>query len=316
MVKYLILFLFIVALFLILKSQGNLSVSQIEQLLGYGEDLEENYWFHDEAIASSVADYKSKTAFRLIKEFSNKFGSKKIEISRKYGIVYEIEKPYFYLKKPMKIIIILLFPFLVLGQNLEVEGKAKITQMDPATADALAVMKETDGTLSVASMSSSSTYKVGDRAQGGVIYWMSSDGNMGKVVFPFVINGDDWSNITTTEIGVKAQSPTNGALNTFAIVKQAGHAKSLANNCSALQYGGFNDWYMPAIDELEELYLNKTDVESGLEILNGDLLTSLLSSTESSSTKVFGIVSTGTIHPNWGKEIAYSTRAVRTFFTK
>jgi len=228
------------------------------------------------------------------------------------------------MKTTLALLSIQLFIFnTILSQNLEVEGSAKITQMDPATSNAQAVMQEMDGTLTVASMSSSPTYAVGDIAQGGIIFWLSSDGSMGKVLYPFEIYQEQWSNIYDIEIGVKAQSSTNGALNTHSIINQSGHITSMAKMCRDLQYGGYSDWYMPAIDELVEIFESNSLIKPSLKSLNGDLLsgttTVISSSTEFSRTDVkrIQILNSGTtisIGQHLKIASAFPTRAIRTFF--
>ena len=151
------------------------------------------------------------------------------------------------------------------AQVVELEGKAKITQMDPATGSASNVMREPDGTLS---LEISSTYAVGDFAHGGVVFWVNATGEHGKVVSIYDIGAVPWSNITATEIGASSQSNINGAGNTVAIMQQSGHERSAARHCADLAYRGYDDWYLPAINELQEIYNNKTTINT-VSVANG-----------------------------------------------
>ena len=56
-----------------------------------------------------------------------------------------------------------------------------------------------------------------------------------------------------TAIGEGAQTDTNGSANTAAIVSGCSGA-SAARLCSDLSFGGYDDWYLPAIDQLSTMY--------------------------------------------------------------
>lgn len=146
----------------------------------------------------------------------------------------------------------------IVAQNLEVEGKAKISVMDLATASAKQVAREPDGTLSI--MKASATYAIGDFVQGGVVFWVSLSGEHCKVVSIYDVSPISWSNVSSGLIGSSAQSEINGAGNTVAIMMQSGNTNSAAQHCADLAYGGYDDWYLPSIDELIQVYLNKDEI--------------------------------------------------------
>jgi len=89
-------------------------------------------------------------------------------------------------------------------------------------------------------------------------------------------NGEVWSNIIGTET---AQSNVDGQSNTAEIISQPGHttsAAALCNDYTNINYGTgiFTDWYLPAIDQLSELYYNKYSVNLALE-KDGNALTTV-----------------------------------------
>jgi hypothetical protein len=168
---------------------------------------------------------------------------------------------------------VMLIPDAVMAQHLVIAGKAKITVMDTATASAQTVAREPDGTLSLMT-SGTTTYAKGDFAQGGVVFWVSPSGEHGKVVSIYDVGVVPWSNIST-EIRASAQSNINGAGNTVAIMMQSGHTSSAARHCADLEYGGYDDWYLPSIIELDDVYANRgaidtTALANGGEVFVGD----------------------------------------------
>jgi hypothetical protein len=52
-------------------------------------------------------------------------------------------------------------------------------------------------------------------------------------------------------------------------VGQAGHTNSAAALCLNSTNGGYTDWYLPAIDELERLYTNRLEVNATLRGISG-----------------------------------------------
>lgn len=70
---------------------------------------------------------------------------------------------------------------------------------------------------------------------------------------------------------VGAQSGWNGLCNTYAILDQNTYGASAALNCVNHNGGGYSDWYLPSIDELNKLYLarfviNKTLGSNGIGV--------------------------------------------------
>ncbi len=144
----------------------------------------------------------------------------------------------------------------------EIMGEAKISTMDPATPTAQPVAREADGTLSVISTNATPTYAVGDFAQGGVVFWVSSSGKHGKVASIFNFNEARWSNIGTDFVGEIARNRKNGAGNTVGIMMQPGHTESAARMCADFAYAGYDDWYLPTRDEMHLIRVNQSTINS------------------------------------------------------
>ncbi len=123
-----------------------------------------------------------------------------------------------------------------------------------------------------------------------------------------------WSLVPFTQIGATAQSDINGAGNTVAIILQSGHTISAAQHCALLAYGGYDDWYLPSINELADVY-TKRDMINTTALANGgeDLGLNYWSSTESSSTGAkFYNFNLGT-QSSTNKNTSIAVRAVRAF---
>ncbi len=211
--------------------------------------------------------------------------------------------------------IVISLPCLILmGQDLEVEGKVKIATMDAATMTAKQVTRETDGTLSLKS-AETVTYAIGDFAQGGVVFWVNPTGKHGKVVNIYNIVGVKWSNIDNVSIGGPALSFINGAGNTVAIIMQSGQTFSAAQHCSNLSYSGYDDWYLPSRDELNQVYANKVAINTTANLNGGESFADNFywSSSEFSSDSSVSIdFMDGTIGTA-NKANTYWVRAIRSF---
>lgn len=114
--------------------------------------------------------------------------------------------------------------------------------------------------------------KVGDLYGGGIVfcigdkpgienYSIEGEGTCGLIMSledlaNYKIGNVPWSS-ERKEIGASAQSLSNGATNTDAIIKA--HPKDNPSNnaawlCRSYRGGDFDDWYLPAKDELDLLY--------------------------------------------------------------
>jgi len=124
------------------------------------------------------------------------------------------------------------------------------------------------------------------------------------------------------------ESYWNGAANTEAIMKNGGTATDAAGLCAAYSNEGFDDWYLPSIDELRELGYNAETVNKSLKkIKTGAQLLDMKwqhwSSTEVGDDSRYDpktTVSYCTFDPNWvhksyvgDKKEKYYVRAVRAF---
>lgn len=217
------------------------------------------------------------------------------------------------MKKGTLLVVLISMGTLLLAQNIEIQGKTKITVMDVATAAAQQIAREPDGTLS--QMAASTTYAIGDFVQGGVVFWVSANGKHGKVVSIYDIGPVAWSNITGTAVGAAAQSNINGAGNSVAITMQSGHTNSAARHCVDLAYGGNDDWYLPSKNELNQVYIKKDSINVTAGANGGEVFTSTFywSSTEGSGSTAWDQNFSNGVPCNFNKSNHSRVRAIRAF---
>ena len=104
-----------------------------------------------------------------------------------------------------------------------------------------------------------------------------------------------WSNITN--VVSNAQSDFDGISNTTNIISQSDHISSAAKLCDDYTGGGFTDWYLPSVFEMNQAYNAGSIVDT---VLGSDLLTgSYWTSTEVSSSTVYKYTFTPAYIPPW-----------------
>ncbi|MFM8473277.1 MAG: hypothetical protein ACKOBV_07145 [Candidatus Kapaibacterium sp.] len=164
------------------------------------------------------------------------------------------------------------------------------------------------------------THYVGEYYGGGVVFsvWKDSLGaEHGLVVSTFeIITGTrNWSATNTVAIGASARSMVNGLGNSNAIIAQ--NSNSCAYYARAHDGGGFNDWYLPSVGELVELFSNRFIVDLKLSTISGaetiDYVQNYWSSTETGAITA-AIVQNGDVsYYSSKKDSMGRVRAVRTY---
>ncbi|NND31088.1 MAG: DUF1566 domain-containing protein [Saprospiraceae bacterium] len=142
------------------------------------------------------------------------------------------------------------------AQNVEVEGKTKITVMDTVTDVSANVVRQSDGTLAVRQ------YKICDMAQGGIVFYVDESGEHGLAADTANLSTSiRWYGGTFGNTQAKGDGPFAGEMNTAIIISSQVAIGDDGNTyasrlCAELQKGGYGDWYLPSKEELNLMYTN------------------------------------------------------------
>ena len=130
------------------------------------------------------------------------------------------------------------------------------------------------------------THYVGELFGGGIVVsvWKTAGVEHGLIAsLTNLSSGIQWTTpaFQNSTIGPTAQSPRDGFTNTNAIVAQAGAGTNYAAGlCKAYNAGGFNDWYLPAQNEIMQCYNQIQVLNEVLGDINGFKYSCYWSSTE------------------------------------
>ena len=107
-----------------------------------------------------------------------------------------------------------------------------------------------------------SKYAVGDKAHGGIVFYVDPTGEHGLVCAPHdqKLNGKPytvWGCLGSTIRGARGTAIGTGEHNTQDIIEKCTKGETAADVCAKLRLNGRNDWYLPSKAELNEMYKAK-----------------------------------------------------------
>ena len=100
---------------------------------------------------------------------------------------------------------------------------------------------------------------IGQSYQGGIIAYISPSGTYGLIAAPssfgapWGCGGWDWDGGGTLISGADGSSIGTGAQNTIDIMNGCSTAGIAARLCGDLELGGYSDWYLPSLGELNQI---------------------------------------------------------------
>ena len=176
-----------------------------------------------------------------------------------------------------------------------------------------------------ASSSSTTTYSVGDFAQGGIVFWVDETGQHGLVAAKEdQSTGVRWHAGTFGNTQAKGDGPYAGESNTSIIIAAQvaigdDGSTYAARICNELQIteGGktYGDWYLPSKEELNLMYQNKAAIDATAGANGGEGFASAFywSSTENNNDSAWIQNFFNDIQYSNGKGNANRVRAIRAF---
>lgn len=126
------------------------------------------------------------------------------------------------------------------------------------------------------------SYKVGDFAHGGIVFWVDATKQHGLVCAKTdQITQVRWSAGTFTYTMALGDGPLAGKMNTAIIIANQGRGDGntyAARICNELQVTAgsktYGDWYLPSREELNLMYQNKATIDATANLKQGSAFAS------------------------------------------
>jgi hypothetical protein len=167
----------------------------------------------------------------------------------------------------------------------------------------------------VISTTSACGLSIGQTYQGGIIFYLDPSGCHGLISASTDQSaGAPWWNGSYVVNRAYGSGLFEGKYNTQMINWTQGGTVSAAAICGGLSLGGFNDWYLPSIEELNKMYQNIGQGNAlGLGNVGGFAFERYASSTEISTSNVWVMFFIDGLQTLDDKFSGYYVRAVRAF---
>ena len=158
------------------------------------------------------------------------------------------------------------------GSETKVTAGTNVTVTGTGTTASPYVVNATAG-------SGSTTYSVGDFAQGGIVFWVDETGQHGLVAAKEdQSTGVRWYAGTYGNTQAKGDGPFSGEANTSIIIAAqvaigddgSTYAARICNELQVTEGGKtYGDWYLPSKEELDLMYQNKATIDATAGVNGG-----------------------------------------------
>ena len=111
-------------------------------------------------------------------------------------------------------------------------------------------------------------FRVGQDYQGGIIFYVDETGNNGLIAAREDVGQAAWGCPSILINGADGEGIGSGFENTLAIVRDCNDPGTAAELCENLVLNGFDDWFLPSKEELNQLYLHRKTVGGFSDELN------------------------------------------------
>src|SRR5690554_4506774 len=204
------------------------------------------------------------------------------------------------------------------GSETKVTAGTNVTVTGAGTTASPYVVNATAG-------SGSTTFSVGDFAQGGIVFWVDETGQHGLVAAKEdQSTGVRWYAGTYGNTQAKGDDPFSGEANTSIIIAAqvaigddgSTYAARICNELQVTEGGKtYGDWYLPSKEELNLMYQNKATIDATAGVNGGSGFASAAywSSTEYSSHGAWGQYFDFGSQYLYYKDITSCVRAIRAF---
>jgi len=160
------------------------------------------------------------------------------------------------------------------------------------------------------SVVSAPLHYIGEKYQGGVIFWLSADGKSGLICsFEDAATDVFYSRLSGSSVystGATGREIGMGQANTTLILANDAAKEQAVKFCNDLVIGTYNDWFMPSFMELDAMYFRRFEI-------GGFGTKTYWSSMEGAWNKAWCITFENGVGHNNLKNNRYCVRAIRAF---
>ena len=204
------------------------------------------------------------------------------------------------------------------GSETKVTAGTNVTVTGSGTTASPYVVNATAG-------SGSTTYSVGDFAQGGIVFWVDETGQHGLVAAKEdQSTGVSWYAGSYGNTQAKGDGPFSGEANTSIIIAAqvaigddgSTYAARICNELQVTEGGKtYGDWYLPSKEELNLMYQNKATIDATAGVNGGSGFASAYywSSTEDNNFRAWMQYFANGSQGYYNKSSTGRVRAVRAF---